>query len=74
MRRLENELFSVSLYKLDCELERRELEDELKNKVVIDKKLLAYLQEYYSVFLKAILDKLPPYRLYNYKIELESNT
>ena len=43
LQRLENELFSVSLYKLDYELERRELEDELKNEAVIDKKLLAYL-------------------------------
>ena len=62
------------MYKLDYELERRELEDELENKVAIDKKLLAYLQEYCSVFLKATSDKLPPYCSYNYKIELDSNT
>ena len=74
LRRLENELFSVSLYELDRELERRELEDEPENEVVIDKKLLAYLQEYRSVFSKAALDELPPYRSYDYKIELESNT
>ena len=74
LRRLENELFSVSLYKLDHELERRELEDEPENEAAIDEKLLAYLQEYCSVFLKATSDELPPYRLYDYKIKLESNT
>ena len=36
LRRPENELFTVSLYKLDRKLERCELLDELANKVEID--------------------------------------
>ena len=71
LRRPENELFAVSLYKLDYELEQRKLLDELVNKVEIDQKLPAYLQEYCSTFLKATSDELLPYYSYNYKIELE---
>ena len=73
LRRPENELFSVSLYELDRELERRELEDEPENEAAIDEKLPAYLQEYRSVFSKAASDELPPHRSYDHKIELESN-
>ena len=73
LQRPENELFVVSLYELDYELERRELPDELVNEAEIDQKLLTYLQEYRSAFSKAASDELPPYRSYNYKIELESD-
>ena len=36
LRRPENELFTVSLYELDYELERRELPDEPANEAEID--------------------------------------
>ena len=36
LRRSENELFTVSLYELDYELEQRKLLDEPANKVEID--------------------------------------
>jgi len=49
------------------------LEDEPENEAAIDEKLLAYLQEYRSVFSKAASDELPPHRSYDHKIELESN-
>ena len=73
LRRPENELFAISLYKLDRKLERRKLLDEPTNKAEIDQKLPTYLQEYCSAFSKAVSDELPPHRLYNHKIELESD-
>ena len=73
LRRPENELFVVSLYELDRELERRELPDEPANEAEVDQKLPTYLQEYRSAFSKAASDELPPHRLYDHKIELESD-
>ena len=63
LRRPENKLFTVSLYKLDYELEQYELLDEPANEAEIDQKLPAYLQEYRSAFLKAASDELPLSRL-----------
>ena len=73
LRRPENELFAVSLYELDRKLERRELPDEPANEAEIDQKLPTYLQEYCSAFSKAVSDELPLHRLYDHKIELESD-
>jgi len=69
MYRKDNKVFTISLYKINRIINNRE---ERPTKET-DKKLVKYLLftiyiDYKDAFLKAALDKLPPYRMYNYKI------
>jgi hypothetical protein len=69
LKRRTNELFSTSLYEID-----RLIEDRLNFFSPIKKKLV-YIPETYrdfiNIFSKAVSDRLPPHRSYDYKIVLE---
>ena len=43
------------------------------NKELVKRLLPTIYIGYKDAFLKAALDKLPPYQIYNYKIKLEAN-
>jgi len=65
----DNEVFIISLYKIDWIINKRE-EKLIKetNKELVKRLLSTVYVKYKDVFLRAALDKLPPYRTYNYKI------
>ena len=68
MRQPSTELFSVSLYEINRELESREQPKDLR------KLCQVVLEAYYKhleAFLKVDSNTLPPYRSYDHKIELE---
>jgi hypothetical protein len=69
LKRRTNELFSTSLYKVDCLIEDR------LNPFLLIKKELVHVPEAYrdfiDIFSKAASDRLPPHRSYDYKIVLE---
>jgi hypothetical protein len=65
-RRKDLELLTISLYKLDRELEDRQPPPSKDTKLVPDQ-----YHDFRDVFSKEALDKLPPHRSYDYKIELE---
>jgi len=56
-------------YKINRIINNREKElAEETNKKLVKRLLPTIYINYKDVFLKAALDKLPPYRIYNYKI------
>ena len=70
------EFFTTSLYKIDRILEDKNLETpaEEETKEQILRRIV--LKEYYNlinVFSKTASDKLPLYRIYDYKIQLEGD-
>src|SRR5882757_4189359 len=67
--RRDNEVFITSLYKINRIINKREekLAKET-NKELVKRLLPTIYAGYKNTFLKAALDKLPPYRIYNYKI------
>ena len=68
MYRNDNKVFITSLYKINRIINNREerLAKETDEELV--KRLLTIYTKYKDAFLKAALDKLPPYRTYDYKI------
>ena len=69
MYRKDNKVFITSLYKINRIINNREerLAKETDEELV--KRLLSTIYtNYKDIFLKAALDKLPPYQIYNYKI------
>jgi hypothetical protein len=67
----ENTVFTTSLYKIDKLIEEKtSLLEEIPEQLV-EYRLLVYYSDYKDVFSKAVSDQLVPYRLYNYKIQLE---
>jgi len=73
LRRKETELFSVSLYEIDRELESRGLADDSDNLQEVRRKLPQQYRTYEDVFSKAASDELPPHRSYDHKIELDAS-
>jgi len=69
MYRKDNEIFTTSLYEINRIINKRE-EKPIKetNKELVKCLLSTIYTKYKDVFLRAALDKLPPYRTYNYKI------
>jgi hypothetical protein len=67
--RRDNKVFITSLYKINQIINKREekLAKET-NKELVKRLLPTIYAGYKDVFLKAALDKLPPYQIYNYKI------
>jgi len=67
--RKENEVFITSLYKINRIINKRE-EKLIKktNKELVKCLLSTIYAKYKDAFLRVALDKLPPYRMYNYKI------
>jgi len=65
----ENEVFTISLYKINRIINKRE-EKLIKetNKELVKHLLFTIYAKYKDAFLRAALDKLPPYQTYNYKI------
>jgi len=65
----ENKVFTTSLYKINRIINKRE-EKLIKetNKELVKRFLPTVYTKYKDVFLRAALNKLPPYRIYNYKI------
>jgi len=67
--RKNNKVFIISLYKINQIINNREerLTKETDEELV--KRLLSTIFiDYKDAFLKAALNKLPPYQIYNYKI------
>ncbi len=69
-RRKENKVFSISLYKLNKEIERREEETDLLNND-LKKRLPRKYYNFLNVFFKSNSDTLAPYYNYDYKIVLK---
>ena len=69
MYRKDNKVFIISLYKINRIINKRE-EKLIKktNKELVKCLLLTVYTKYKDAFLRAALDKLPPYQTYNYKI------
>jgi len=67
--RRNNKVFITSLYEINQIINKREekLAKET-NKELVKRLLPTIYIGYKNAFLKAALDKLPPYRTYNYKI------
>ena len=67
--RKDNKVFITSLYKINRIINKRE-EKLIKetNKELVKHLLPTVYAKYKDAFLRAALDKLPPYRTYNYKI------
>ena len=67
--RRDNKVFITSLYKINQVITKREekLAKET-NKELVKRLLPTIYAGYKDIFLKAALDKLPPYQIYNYKI------
>src|SRR5467141_446514 len=67
--RRDNKVFITSLYEINWIINKREekLAKET-NKELVKRLLPTIYTGYKNIFLKAALDKLPPYRIYNYKI------
>ena len=67
--RRDNEVFITSLYKINQIITKREEEPAKETNKELVKRLLSTVYiGYEDAFLKAVLDKLPPYQIYNYKI------
>ena len=70
----DNEVFTTSLYEINRIInEKEEGPVEETNKELVKHLLPTYLLDYRDAFLKAALDILPPYRTYDYKIQLEAD-
>jgi hypothetical protein len=68
--------FVTSLYEIDQILEERtvqEIQEDQDYQAQVDSKLPSQYREFADVFSKEAADKLPPYRLYDYKIKLEDS-
>jgi len=67
--RRDNKVFITSLYKINRIINKREekLAKET-NKELVKRLLPTIYTGYKNIFLKAALNKLPPYQIYNYKI------
>ena len=72
--RKDNEVFIISLYKINQIIKDREekLAKEA-DKELVKCLLPTFYTTYKDAFLKAASDKLPPYQTYDYKIQLEDN-
>jgi len=69
MYRRDNEVFITSLYKINRIInEREEKLAKETNKELVKRLLPTIYTGYKDTFLKAALDELPPYRIYDYKI------
>jgi len=69
MYRRDNEVFTTSLYEINRIIAKREKElAEETNKELVKRLLPTVYMGYKDAFLKVVLDKLPPYQIYNYKI------
>ena len=67
--RKDNEVFTTSLYKINQIINEREEELIKKtNEELIKCLLFTIYARHKGAFLKAVLDELPPYQIYNYKI------
>ena len=67
--RKDNKVFITSLYKINRIINEREEElAKETNEELIKRLLLTIYTRYKGIFLKAALNELPPYRMYNYKI------
>ena len=66
-----NTVFTTSLYKIDRLIEEKTslLEETLEQ--LVERRLPVCYTDYKDVFSKAVSDQLVPYRLYDYKIQLE---
>ena len=72
--RKDNKVFITSLYEINRIISEREEELAKETDKKLVKRLLPTIYaRYKSIFLKAALDKLSPYRTYDYKIQLEAN-
>ena len=67
----ENTVFTTSLYKIDRLIEEKTLLEEETPEQLVEHRLPACYTNYKDVFSKKASDQLAPYRLYNYKIQLE---
>jgi len=69
MYRKENKVFTISLYKINRIINKRE-EKLIKetNKELVKCFIPTIYAKYKDAFLRVASDKLPPYRMYNYKI------
>jgi len=69
MYRKDNKVFITSLYKINQIINNREKRlTKETNEELVKRLLFTIYTAYKDTFLKAALDKLPPYRTYNYKI------
>ena len=67
--RRDNKVFITSLYKINQIITKREEElAKETNKELVKRLFPTIYTGYKDIFLKAALDKLPPYQTYNYKI------
>jgi len=67
--RKDNKVFTTSLYKINRIINNREERlDKETNKELVKRLLSTIYTGYKDAFLKAALDKLPPYQTYDYKI------
>ena len=67
--RKDNKVFTTSLYKIDQIINKRKEElTKETNKELIKRLLFTIYIRHKGVFLKVVLNKLPPHQIYNYKI------
>ena len=67
--RKDNKVFITSLYEINRIINKREEEAAKETDEELVKRLFSTIYvRYKGIFLKAALDKLPPYRTYDYKI------
>ena len=72
--RKDNEVFITSLYEINRIINEREEEIAKETDKELVKRLFPTIYvRYKGAFSKAALDELPPYRTYDYKIQLEAN-
>ena len=72
--RKDNKVFITSLYESNRIINKREEKLTKKtDKELIKCLLLTIYARHKGIFLKAVLNKLPPYQIYNYKIQLKAN-
>ena len=65
----DNKVFITSLYKINQIISNREEEPAKETDEELVKRLLPTIYiDYKDAFLRAALDKLPPYQIYDYKI------
>ena len=72
--------FTTSLYKINKLIKEKETlaynqlnkkENEFIDEELVDQKLPYWYWEFKNIFSKAVFNTLPPYQLYDYKIEIE---
>ena len=69
MYRRDNKVFITSLYEINRIInEREEKPAKETNKELVKRLLPTIYMGYKDAFLKAALDELPPYQIYDYKI------